>query len=70
MMTVTETSTAHACQLRAAGLRDIIEALSLALDDWQDLQERALAEGLDVTGPARDIAESLDRAARLISLPS
>lgn len=62
-----ETSTARDCQLRAIGLREVVEALSLALADWQELQRRAQAEGLDVTGPAQDIEASLQRAERLIS---
>jgi hypothetical protein len=67
MIEATDTTTARDCQLRAAGLREVIEALSVALADWQDLQKRAQAEGLDVTGAAQDIEASLQRAERLIS---
>jgi hypothetical protein len=67
MIETTDTTTACDCQLRAAGLREVIEALSVALADWQDLQKRAQAEGLDVTGAAQDIEASLQRAERLIS---
>lgn len=66
MMITRIDSTDHACQLRAAGLREVVEALSLALADWQELQQRAQAEGLDVTGAAQDIEASLQRAERLI----
>jgi len=62
-----ELSTAHDCELRAHGLRDLIEALSLALADWQKLQKRAKAERLDISGPAKDIEASLQRAETLIS---
>jgi post-segregation antitoxin (ccd killing protein) len=64
---IIETSTARDCQLRAQGLREIVEALSIALTDWQELQKRAQAEGLNISGPAQDIAASLQRAARLIA---
>jgi hypothetical protein len=67
MITHIETSTARDCQFRAIGLRELVEALRIALADWQELQERAQAEGLDVTGAAQDIAASLQQAARLIS---
>ena len=62
-----DTNTARDCQLRAAGLRELVEALSLALADWQELQRRAQAEGVEITGPARDIETSLQRAERLIA---
>lgn len=67
MMIAPIDSTAHACQLRAIGLREVVEALSLALADWQELQRRAQAEGLDVTGAAQDIEANLQRAERLIT---
>lgn len=67
MISPIDTGTARDCQLRAQGLREIVEALSIALKDWQRLQKRAQAEGVDVTGPAQDIAASLQRAARLIA---
>ena len=55
------------CELRAEGLREIVEALRIALQDWTELQARAKAEGLDVSAYAQDVKASLDRAARLIS---
>lgn len=68
-MTYTDTigtTTARDCQLRAIGLHEVVEALSIALADWQELQRRAQDEGLDVTGAAQDIAASLQRAEWLI----
>lgn len=67
MIDASDTQTASACELRAAGLRELIEALRIALADWQELQRRAQAEGLDVTGAAQDIETSLQRAEGLIS---
>jgi hypothetical protein len=62
-----KTDTERACELRAEGLREIVDALQVALRDWQELQERAEAEGLDVTAPAQDVRVSLDKAARLVA---
>jgi hypothetical protein len=66
MMITRIENTARDCQLRAIGLREVVEALSLALADWQELQRRAQAEGLDVTGAAQAIEASLQRAEELI----
>lgn len=63
----TKTDTARACELRADGLREIAEALQVALRDWQELRDRAKAEGLDITAPARDVRGSLDKVKRLVS---
>lgn len=62
-----KTGTERDCELRAEGLGEIVEALRLALADWQELQARAQSEGLDVSGPARDVRAQLDAAARLIA---
>lgn len=56
------------CELRAQGLAEIVEALRLSLADWQELQARAQAEGLDISGPAQDVKGHLEAAARLISI--
>lgn len=61
-----KTETERACELRAEGLREIVEALHMALQDWAELQERADAEGLDIAAPARDVAASLDKVKRLV----
>jgi hypothetical protein len=62
-----KTGTELDCDLRAQGLREIVEALRVALADWTELQARAKAEGLDIAAPAQDVSASLDKAARLIS---
>lgn len=62
-----ETGTERDCELRAEGLRELVEALRLSLSDWKELQARAQAEGIDVSGPAQNVKSSLDTAARLIS---
>jgi hypothetical protein len=66
-MVLDTVGTTRDCQLKAAGLRELVEALSIALADWRELQKRAQAEGLDVAGSAHDIEASLQKAARLIS---
>jgi hypothetical protein len=55
------------CELRAEGLGEIVEALRIALNDWRELQARAQAEGLDISGPARDVKARLEDASRLIA---
>jgi hypothetical protein len=62
-----KTGTERDCELRAEGLREIVEALRIALQDWKELQSRAMAEGLDIAAPAQDVRASLDKAARLVS---
>lgn len=61
-----DTLTARACELRAEGLREIIEALRIALTDWQELEQRAQVEGVDVTDAAQAIAATLQQAEGLI----
>jgi hypothetical protein len=67
MAMMVKTGTDRACELRAEGLREIVEALQVALQDWQELQGRARAEGLDIAAQAQDVRVSLDKAARLVS---
>ena len=62
-----KTGTERDCELRAEGLREIVEALRIALQDWADLQARAKAEGLDISASAQDVKASLGNAERLIS---
>lgn len=62
-----KTGTARDCELRAEGLGEIVEALRIALDDWRELQARAQSEGLDISGPAREVKARLDAAGQLIA---
>ena len=62
-----KTGTERDCELRAEGLGEIVEALRIALDDWQELQARAQAEGIDISGPAREVKARLEDAALLIA---
>jgi hypothetical protein len=58
------------CELRAEGLGEIVEALRIALADWQELQARAQAEGLDISAQAQEVKAQIDTAARLIGAAS
>ena len=62
-----KTGTERDCELRAEGLRELVEALRLSLSDWKELQARAQAEGIDVSASAQDVKASLGNAERLIS---
>jgi hypothetical protein len=62
-----KTGTERDCELRAEGLGAIVEALRIALADWQELQTRADAEGIDISGPSREVKARLEDAALLIA---
>ena len=67
MMQEKAMDTGRDCELRAEGLEEVVEALEAAVKDWRRLQERAAAEGLDVTPAAERINRALVKARGLVA---